>query len=318
MSRFPFKQKAQIFMQEYRHIFSKSTYEERDRRLRRMEKDFTLLWKEGKVSTTDPEKMTHEDVKAFFVLLRSRNMSANGIVHELGPLHALCQFFGNNCVETARKRFPGMQGHKPFRRLPTVPMDIIRKILDIGLRKESFVDLRDYAAVGINICAGLRPVEMQHALRDNLDLDQGLIYVSVVKGRGTYGEARTAPIHPDGLPLLRKYVEVRDRTNGGSDYLFPSNTHNEPLVCQSLRRFKGRVEEEIEYEITFQSGRRTYGQWLIDEGNPAETVSLHMGHRTSKTTETFYARQRESVAIDITKRIWNEKKNERPKGVDVN
>jgi len=298
-------------MHEYRHVYSKLTYEERDRRLRRMSKDIEMLRDEGKISTTDPAKLTHADVKSYYAMLRARNMSPNGIVHELGALSSLCQFCGNNCVETARKRYPMMQGHKPHKRLPTVRPEDIRKILNEGLRKESFDDLRNYAVVCINLCAGLRPIEIQHAFRDNLDLTEGLIYVTIVKGKGTYGEPRTAPIHPDGIRLLQKYVDVRDKSIKESDYLFPAPMHSRPIAANSLRRYKSSVEKELGIEITFQAGRRTYGQWLIDDKVPAETVSLHMGHRTSKTTETFYARQRESVALEITKRIWEERRKEK-------
>ena len=317
MTRYPFRSQAQKFLLEYRHVYSKLTYDERERRLRRMERDLESLWKEKKISSIDPAKMTHQDVKAYYGLLRGR-MSANGISHELGALHSLCQFCGNQCVETARKRYPLMQGHRTHRRLPTVPIHDVYKIFEAGIKKDGFIALRDYALVVINICAGLRPIEIEYALRDNLDLDEGMIYVSVVKGRGTYGEPRTVPIHPDGLPILRKYVEARDKSIKGSDYLFPTATHDRPLASNSLRRFKRRVEQELDCEITFQSGRRTYGQWLIDDSIPAETVSLNMGHRTSRTTETFYARQRESVAIEITKKAWEERKKERTEEVRAN
>jgi integrase len=320
MTRYPFRSQAQKFLQEYRHVYSKLTYDERERRLRRMDKDLNALWQDGKISTTDPAKITYDDVKIFYGLLRSRGMSANGIVHELGCLNSLCQFCGNVSVETARKRFPMMQGHKSYRRLPTVPLDVVYKILDGGLKKESFADLRNYAVVAICLCAGLRPIEIMYALRDNLDLDAGVIYVSIVKGRGTYGEPRTAPIHPDGIPLLRKYCAARDKVAARSECLFPATTHLQPLASNTLRQYKKRVEMELKLDcdITFQAGRRTYGQWLIDDRVPAETVSLHMGHRTSKTTETFYARQRESVALEVTKKIWKDRREEREKEEVVN
>jgi len=313
MTRYPFRHESQGFLQEYRHVYSKSTFEERERRLRRMGKDIEALWKDNKISTTDPARMTHADVKEFYALLRSRDISPNGIVHELGALNSLCQFCGNNCVETARNRYPMMRGFKPSRRLPTVEPEDIKKILQEGMRKESYEDLRNYAIVATSVCSGLRPIEIQHALRDNIDLKEGVIFVSVVKGKGTYGESRTAPIHPEGIRLLQKYVDARDRTIKESDYLFPAPTHSRPIATNSLRRYKSEVENELGIEITFQSGRRTYGQWLIDDRVPAETVSLHMGHRTSKTTETFYARQRESVAIETTKKIWEERRKEKTK-----
>ena len=304
MARYPFRHRVREFLAEYRHVYARSTYAERVRALTRMQKDIELLFGDKKISTADPAKMTFIDVKEFFVLLKDRGLGPKSISHELSYLKSLCSFYGNPAVDTARNRFPMMKAYTARKRKPTIPYEVIDTIISLGMKKTNFDTMRDYAVVVISICAGLRADEIRNALRDNLDLEEGTIYVDIVKGRGTYGEPRTIPIVPQGLPLLTEYVKLRDAAVPGGFYLFPSRTHSGPLATNTLRKDKDIVAREADYEINFQSCRRTYGQWLTDDGVPADTVSLHMGHKNSKTTENYYARKRESDALSVTKGIW--------------
>ncbi|MDD1767144.1 MAG: hypothetical protein LUQ27_01065, partial [Methanomassiliicoccales archaeon] len=50
--------------------------------------------------------------------------------------------------------------------------------------------------------------------------------------------------------------------------------------------------------------RRTYGQKAIDEGLNLDAVSILMGHKTTKTTETYYCRKRPETAIREAQTIW--------------
>jgi hypothetical protein len=51
--------------------------------------------------------------------------------------------------------------------------------------------------------------------------------------------------------------------------------------------------------------RRTFGQGCIDEELSIETVSLLLGHATSKTTGSYYCRKRQDVAIREAQALWN-------------
>lgn len=304
MGRYPFREACNRFLEEYKHYLRKSTWSERERALRRLTKDFEALAAEGKISSLEPSKMTAEDIKQYYVVIRERGLGSKSLEHHLGFIHSLCMFCGNDCVEKARHRFPMIRFFAPRKRLGTIPYDVIERILAEGLKKDTFDHSRDYAVVILSMCAGLRPIELQHALRDHIDLESGEIYIVETKGKGTYGEPRKIPIQPRGLPMIRKYVELRDKTKLGYDYLFPCRKHGRPISTNTLRGDKDVVQEEIGYELTFQSCRRTYGQWLIDDGVPTPTVSLLMGHSNTKTTEKYYARQREEDAIKIAKKIW--------------
>ena len=302
--RYPFRHVANLYLYEYRGAFAKSTYDERIRRYRRMAKDMEELQRRGKITSTDPAKMTSEDVKAFYDMLRDRNLSTNGIAHEITALKSLCVFRGNNAVDTCRGKYSAVKCRKPTFRLQTTPDRIFKQIMDAGNQYEDSYDkLRNYAVVVCAYCAGMRPVEIQHARIENLDIERGIIHVDVVKGQGKYGEPRNIPIHPRGLKILCCYVKARNARWGDRGYLFisPSGSY---LSTNTLRKFKNEVERNVDYKFDFREGRRTFGQLLINEGVSIEDLSVIMGHRTSKTTEIYYARRTQSSAVENVFNVW--------------
>lgn len=50
--------------------------------------------------------------------------------------------------------------------------------------------------------------------------------------------------------------------------------------------------------------RRTYGQYLLDEGASLETVSVLYGHLETSTTERSYCRKKQDMAVKAARDIW--------------
>jgi integrase len=308
--RYPFRHATNEYLQAYHGLFATSTYNERIRRYSRMAKDIEALFDSGKIVSPDPAKITPEDVKEFYLMLKNRGLSQNDIAHEITALKSLCLFRGNNAVDVCRQKYPIIKGRLPTFRLPTTPYSIFNDIISMGNRYEGdYEHLRDYAVVTCAYCAGMRPVEIQHARIENLDLKKGVIYVDVVKGQGSYGEPRYIPIHPAGLTILTRYVQVRNARWGNGGYLFRSNV-DKPLSTNMLRRYKNAVQEAVSHKFDFREGRRTFGQLLIDEGASVEDVAVIMGHRTSRTTENYYARRTQRSAITNVFKIWEKRRKE--------
>ena len=295
--RYPFRHASNEYLQAHYGLMATSTYDERSRRYRRMAKDIEGLFEDGRITSPDPAKFTPEDIKEFYLLLKSRKLSQNGIAHEITALKSICLFRENNAVDVCREKYPIMKGRLPTFRLNTTPRHTFYTIIDTGNKYEdSYQHLRNFAVVLFPYCAGLRPVEMQHARIENLDLDTGTIYVDVVKGQGSYGEPRHIPILPEFMGILRKFVKVRNARFGGTGYLFP-NPDGKPLSTNSLRKYKDAVQKAVSYEFDFREGRRTFGQILVDAGASVEDVAVIMGHRTSRTTENYYARRTQQSAV---------------------
>lgn len=73
-----------------------------------------------------------------------------------------------------------------------------------------------------------------------------------------------------------------------------------PLVCttkglvygsKNFRFLKKKVSQRSGVTFELRALRRTYGQVLLNRGVSIETVSLTLGHASTRTTETYYCRK---------------------------
>ncbi|MFA6679808.1 MAG: hypothetical protein WCR96_04885 [Candidatus Methanomethylophilaceae archaeon] len=77
------------------------------------------------------------------------------------------------------------------------------------------------------------------------------------------------------------------------------------LNANSLRTFKTLVEEESGVKFDLRKCRRTFGQSYLDADLDIESVSVLMGHLSTKTTEGYYCRKRNDVAIKAAQGTWD-------------
>ena len=118
-----------------------------------------------------------------------------------------------------------------------------------------------------------------------------------VKGEGTYGLPRTVPLHPDVREILSLYLILRKKwlvdNNLNSHALFPSkNGADGYLSGNAIRNIKATVEDDLDVKFDLRTCRRTFGQRYLDSDVDIESVSVLMGHASTKTTEGFYSRKR--------------------------
>ena len=64
------------------------------------------------------------------------------------------------------------------------------------------------------------------------------------------------------------------------------------------------VEKEVGVKFDLRECRRTFGQRYLDKDIDIETVSVLMGHSSTKTTETFYGRRKNAKAIEKVEAMW--------------
>ena len=64
------------------------------------------------------------------------------------------------------------------------------------------------------------------------------------------------------------------------------------------------VCKDLEIKIDARMCRRTFGQKYLDNGLDIESVSILMGHSSTKTTERFYSRKRLDQAMAQARETW--------------
>lgn len=314
MGRYPFMMAANEYLGSMHEVLKNSTWKEYDRRYRRMHKDLLALQEAGKVVSINPIKMNEKDVLSYIQSLRARGMKDSGVSHNVDALAALLRYMGNGALEKARLRSP--QHFPKYSRSRLDPIaSADRKAIIEAAANVADSDFRKMVAYGFavtGICTGLRPGELRMARICDLDLKRATLHAEEVKGKDRYGEPRNAAIHPDGLPFLKRYVRIRAKVVMNkaptNDYLFPALRDVAGDGCysqQGLSDLRRVVREDTGVEFDGRACRRTYGQQAIDQGVPLDAVSRMLGHRTTKTTETYYCRRTNDSAIAVAQQVWS-------------
>ncbi|MBP6020964.1 MAG: site-specific integrase [Candidatus Methanomethylophilaceae archaeon] len=192
--------------------------------------------------------------------------------------------------------------------MPTLKESHIEMVISRSaeILPSDFRRIRAYALVSLYLGAGLRTIEMCHAKLSNLDLTEGgsTIYLDHVKGNDSYGEPRIVVIIPDFVPAIKRYLYARSnllqKEEVNTDALFFSLDNYAPLSDKTVRQIRMIVESDLSVKFDGRECRRTYGQYLKDCGVSIENVSINMGHTSTKTTERYYARQRNDRAVSET------------------
>lgn len=84
-------------------------------------------------------------------------------------------------------------------------------------------------------------------------------------------------------------------------------------AASALRILKKEVEMRSGIQFRWKDLRASYAQMLIDRKARIETVSKALGHQTTKTTEIWYARIKDTSVHEEINALWdtgNEKESE--------
>ena len=93
--------------------------------------------------------------------------------------------------------------------------------------------------------------------------------------------------------------------NLNSHALFPSKDSADGYLSgNAIRSIKATVEDDLDVKFDLRMCRRTFGQRYMDSDVDIESVSVLMGHASTKTTEGFYSRKRLNKAIDNARNSW--------------
>jgi len=317
MGRYPFLTWARKYLDSVGNGYAPTTVAEMGRRYRRMDQDLRALFDSRKLSTTNPEKITADDILAYVTDLKRKGMRESGILHNLGPLNGLLAYAGNPAVTVFKQKYRSFMPKKRTMRYPPLEENALKMILAKAeqVKESDWKRLKAYALVLLALSTGLRNKEIRACKVTDLDLSKREIVAEHVKGEATYGQARTIAIRPEAIGTMNKYLKVRSvkvaEKCPNNLALFPALRDSEDGYYSSngIRMMKSLVETEIGIKFDLRACRRTYGQMAVDEGLDLDSVSVLMGHNTTKTTETYYCRKRPETAIREAQNIWMQGKS---------
>lgn len=311
MSRYPFEEYASKFLSNMVGIYAPDTWNRRDRRFKRIARDLQKHFTEKKISTTSPLKMTVDDVRFHLAYRKNLGYSTSEYAHEVSSLIRLFDYCKNMSVRSCLVQYPLLKPASKNARLPAMSDEEYSTIVSMltDVIGSSYDRVRAYAMTSLFLGCGLRNKELRMADVNHLDTKKWIFDIVHVKGEASYGYERFVPVPPIFRPVVSEYLRMRKEHNPrNSKALFPPEQGStDYLVSNSLRKILLKVTDETGVEFNPRKCRRTFGQVYLNMkiDNGIETVSVLMGHATSKTTESFYARRKNDDAIVSAMNAWH-------------
>ena len=305
MVRYQFSADVKAYIEHLRPHLSESTLKDKHRKLRLISRNFTELYEEKKVSTNNPRRLTVDDVVAYVAFRRSEKIAESTISKDLCALGSLLSWLGNRVIEEFRALGSIYKPHSYTGRKPPMPRNLIERIIELSRKTNDWRILRGCTMVLLCAAGGLRSQEARKLYAPDVTMVNGhmIVHIEHVKGEGRYADPRNVLIVGGVEDIILRYLDSRveklREAGKESRAMFPPlNNDSEFYSQQAFCSLKKCVEEELGEKFDLRSARRAFGQFLLDCGNRIEDVSVAMGHSSTKTTEGYYARNREEQVMD--------------------
>ena len=313
MDRAPFLTAARRYLRDVRAFYRESTLERYGRDLRTVYRDLQALGVE-----TTPAKLREGHIKGLLLRWQTRTTTHGGPMEAasqeklLTVLDGFLTWMGNPVVSRMRQ-----QRHVRFPHAVPKPIQVLNPE-DLARLREAAEGTSGWPGrvarflVAFLPYSGLRPKEIRLARLADLDLGRGRILVSHPKGENAWAAPDYAPIPPPAREALEDFLAEREAYLAGEscEWLIPLRRYRGteptgPWSAAMLRKLKAELQSRSGVSFRgLKTFRATFAQSAKDGGATIEAVSRAMRHRSTKTTEAFYARIRADDAFREIERAF--------------
>jgi integrase/recombinase XerD len=223
----------------------------------------------------EPEDITDEDVRRYFLYLREDRNLAPSSIHV--ALHGLRFFF----IHTMHRDWAvlNLLRVKKPRKLPVVlSQGEVRQVLSAVEHPVRRVALTTIYALGLRLGEGLS-LETDH-----VDGDRLLVWVRDAKG----AKDRAVPLPRPILRRLRAYWKT-ERPASSTKFLFVPTNGSGPLHETTLQKtFSAALSDSrVAKAATIHTLRHSYATHLLEAGISLKTIQQILGHSSLRTTAIY-------------------------------
>lgn len=310
----PFAAAIKHYLDRRYGTVAESTYKEEERKLRYLAGVFEKLKDERRINTTDPRHMTRREIQEFMAWMRREGLDPVAQAKYLQYLKGFLKCYKNFVMDEMKAdgvRFP-KPTKKPIRVIAEGDLDLIFRTLG------SLEEWRGSVARGmiaLYFATGVRPKELGLAHCEDLNLQQGTLFVRHPKGEGSWASAEPVDIiRPDMLPLIKRYLFERQEylTNQGTrkaTALFPNlyRGQDDFYSANAFNEIKHIVEELSGIEFKLKDFRSTLTTMTVNgDLSRLPAMSAQLRHTNLATTQRSYFRMQQGVAGKQLKDAWKE------------
>ena len=297
MARTSFPAAVMDYLGAMRPYLSEGTLMRKARNLRTIYRDL-----QAASIVRAPAVLSEREVEGLILRWKDRGLDLATQAKYLADLEGFLAWCGNPVISTMRRM--------PHIRLPHAVSKPIQ-VLDVAdlerlhAAAESISSWEGEVArflVAFLPATGLRRKELRLARLKDLEIAKGRVLVAHPKGEGSWAAADYAPILAPALPAIEDFLAARESYLGGEEreWLVPYRRLSGELGSWSdpmLGQLKAEIARRSGVAFSLKTFRATFAQMAKDRGVPIEAVSRALRHRTTKTTEAYYARIRADDAF---------------------
>lgn len=223
----------------------------------------------------EPDTLTDEDVRAYFLYLREERKLAPSSINI-----AVCalRFFFVHTMQRDWQVFELLRVNKP-QRLPVVlsPAEV-RAVLDVVRHPVRRMALSTIYALGLRLGEGLS------LEAGDIDGERLMVWIRDAKGAKDRGVPLPRPL----LARLRRYWKT-ERPASSTKYLFVPPGGSAPLHETTLQKTfsAARSDARLEKHATIHTLRHSYATHLLESGISLRTIQQVLGHKSLHTTELY-------------------------------
>lgn len=311
MGRYPWIACTNAFLEGIKPYYAASTQRTIKRGLRMIGRAFEELKNQGKASTTDPRKMTQKDIEVFLQWMKERK-TRNGVglkpatqANYMEYLAAVLLTYENYVLDRMLAlhyvRFP----QKVSPEIKVLSQDSIERIRGRIWNMPGWEGEVARFMIAMYAYSGLRRSELRRARLQDLDTIRWTILVAHPKGETRYASEGTSiilkPAHravADFLKARQKFLE--DNGIAECEMLVPrvfKDGHVGYWTDGMWGKLKDDIQRHVGIPFRLHQLRASFGQIAKDRKVSIETVSRALRHKTTRTTELYYARIRAEDAF---------------------
>ena len=220
----------------------------------------------------EPESLTDEDVRAYFLYLREERKLAPSSINI--AVHALRFFF----IHTLGRDWPVFPCPQTAHASRRAQHGRGAQLLGAVRHPVRRMALTTIYALGLRLGEGLR-LETGH-----IDSARQLVWVRDGKG----AKDRAVPLPGPLLARLRSYWK-HERFASSTPYLFVPSNGQAPLHETTLQKTftAARADAGIEKNASIHTLRHSYATHLLESGVSLRTIQQVLGHKSMRTTELY-------------------------------
>lgn len=281
---------------------------------------YRLVWLKRYLDDIDKSirELTKQDIIAFKPWLNKQKgrhgdkLKASYKSMIISTIKCMFEFLETLDIQNPFKEIPQrvLKRLKPKTKKDKVPREFEgREIVNVFQWLEERADKDAYLACLISFATGTRLAETLKIKSKNIRRRDGhtIIFIRHAKGfreracmvgipvKKPNGEISSRKIKKLNKEAEEKILERKETTNG---FIFGNEDERRKLryrIQKDLQRFS----KETGIDMHFHSFRANWGAKALRARIPLEYVSKQLGHKTTKTTEQYYARVKDEYAISF-------------------